>query len=54
MKLDWFAGSGIRALRPAAVINGLQEASGRVSDHDPIVLSFSLIHTPSPQPVLVQ
>jgi len=42
MKLDWFAGSGIRALQPASVISGLQEGGGRVSDHDPIVLSFSL------------
>ena len=54
MKLDWFAGSGIRALRPASVISGLREGGGRVSDHDPIALSFSLIHAPSARPLLVQ
>ena len=42
MKLDWFAGSGIRPLQPARVISGLKDSVGRVSDHDPIALSFLL------------
>ena len=41
MKLDWFAGSGIQAAAPALVIPDLSEAGQRVSDHDPIVLTFS-------------
>ena len=41
-KLDWFAGKGIRpvAESPPGVISGLNEAYGRVSDHDPILLDF--------------
>ena len=41
LKLDWFAGIGIDAKRPAAVIHGLSDAGQPVSDHDPIVLTFS-------------
>ncbi len=42
MKLDWFAGSGIRPREPAAVISGLRDEGRPVSDHDPIVLSFQI------------
>ena len=42
MKLDWFAGSGIQPLQPASVISGLKDGGSRVSDHDPIALSFKL------------
>ncbi len=37
MKLDWFAGKGIRPLAPANIISGL-----KASDHDPIVIELSL------------
>jgi hypothetical protein len=40
MKLDWFAGAGIHAGKPASVIPGLLDDGRRVSDHDPIVLTF--------------
>jgi endonuclease/exonuclease/phosphatase family metal-dependent hydrolase len=40
MKLDWFAGTGIEAEKPAAVICGLVDDGRPVSDHDPIVLTF--------------
>jgi endonuclease/exonuclease/phosphatase family metal-dependent hydrolase len=40
MKLDWFAGAGIRPNEPAVVISGLLDEGRRVSDHDPIALSF--------------
>jgi hypothetical protein len=42
MKLDWFAGSGITPLQPASVISGLRDGGRPVSDHDPIVLSFTI------------
>jgi calcineurin-like phosphoesterase family protein len=47
MKLDWFAGNGIRvdsakAGQGPAVIHGLQNAGHAVSDHDPIVLGFEV------------
>jgi endonuclease/exonuclease/phosphatase family metal-dependent hydrolase len=40
MKLDWFAGKGIRALAPAVALPRLTEDSKPVSDHDPIVISI--------------
>src|SRR5581483_11039772 len=40
MKLDWFAGRGIRRIGVPLVIGGLTDAGKPVSDHDPIVLSF--------------
>jgi endonuclease/exonuclease/phosphatase family metal-dependent hydrolase len=45
MKLDWFAGNGIRvdstkAGQGPAVIHDLQDDGHAVSDHDPIVLGF--------------
>src|SRR4029077_6523671 len=43
MKLDWFAGSEILPLQPASVISGLTDGGRPVSDHDPIVLSFSIL-----------
>jgi endonuclease/exonuclease/phosphatase family metal-dependent hydrolase len=42
MKLDWFAGSGLHADRPAQAVPNLIDGETRVSDHDPIVLSFTL------------
>jgi endonuclease/exonuclease/phosphatase family metal-dependent hydrolase len=42
MKLDWFAGRGIQPEQPAAVISGLIHDGRPVSDHDPIVLTFSI------------
>lgn len=47
LKLDWFAGRGLRAARaPGAsspsVIRGIQDDGRRLSDHDPIVLDFEL------------
>src|SRR5580692_6263021 len=47
MKLDWFAGNGIRvdsteAGQGPAVIHDLRNAGHAVSDHDPIVLGFEV------------
>jgi hypothetical protein len=47
MKLDWFAGKGIRvnSTRPGqgpAVIHDIKDAGRAVSDHDPIVLGFEV------------
>jgi len=55
LKLDWFAGRGLRAARspaasPPAVIRGIQRAGQRLSDHDPIVLEFEL--SPSGAPAI--
>src|SRR5438093_8064064 len=41
MKLDWFAGNGIKADASAVAVADLMENGRRVSDHDPIVLSFT-------------
>jgi len=48
LKLDWFAGRGLRAARaPGAsspsVIRGILQHGRRLSDHDPIVLVFELL-----------
>jgi len=40
--LDWFAGAGVQPEKPASVISGLLDDERRVSDHDPIVLTFTL------------
>jgi endonuclease/exonuclease/phosphatase family metal-dependent hydrolase len=42
MKLDWFAGRGVQPQQPASVISGLVHDGRPVSDHDPIVLTFSI------------
>lgn len=44
LKLDWFAGKGIAPSRdaPPKVISGLRDSAGPLSDHDPIVLEFTL------------
>lgn len=44
LKLDWFAGKGIQpdeAFRPRVIAN-LDDADGKLSDHDAIVLDFCL------------
>jgi endonuclease/exonuclease/phosphatase family metal-dependent hydrolase len=41
MKLDWFAGKGLRPLGPAIAVPGLNAGGKPVSDHDPIVLNLS-------------
>ncbi len=43
-KLDWFAGKGISVAPDSTphVVRNLSGAEGRLSDHDPIVLDFSL------------
>jgi endonuclease/exonuclease/phosphatase family metal-dependent hydrolase len=43
LKLDWFAGRGIRpsANRPPAILEGLAGDGPPLSDHDPIVLGFT-------------
>jgi hypothetical protein len=44
LKLDWFAGKAIKRdadTRPL-VVGELRDADGVLSDHDPIVLDFSL------------
>ena len=46
MKLDWFAGAGIRPLQRASVLSGLNDGGDRVSDHDPIALAFCLLDSP--------
>ena len=43
LKLDWFAGRGIVAAHAPAVIGGLRDADGVLSDHDPILLDFTLV-----------
>jgi len=40
MKLDWYAGKGIQRRGKCIVAAGLSDRGGRVSDHDPIFLSF--------------
>src|SRR5262249_36261454 len=41
LKLDWFAGRGVRvAGTPPRVVRGFQPNGARLSDHDPIVLEF--------------
>ena len=42
MKLDWFAGAGVHPEERASVIFNLLDDGRRVSDHDPIVLTFRL------------
>jgi endonuclease/exonuclease/phosphatase family metal-dependent hydrolase len=47
LKLDWFAARGIKvdsseATQGPAVLHDLRDSDRRVSDHDPIVLSFEL------------
>lgn len=42
LKLDWFAGKKIKHAQPPQVIGDLRDAEGVLSDHDPIVLDFSL------------
>jgi endonuclease/exonuclease/phosphatase family metal-dependent hydrolase len=42
LKLDWFAGQGIERAHPPQVIGDLRDAEGVLSDHDPIVLDFTL------------
>jgi endonuclease/exonuclease/phosphatase family metal-dependent hydrolase len=41
LKLDWFAGRGIRPVGPAHAIAGLSDQGRPVSDHDPLVLHFN-------------
>lgn len=42
LKLDWFTGKGVQVApdHPPQVIGGLEDALGRLSDHDAIVLDF--------------
>ena len=42
LKLDWFAGKGIKpcAENPPRVVGNLNDAAGKLSDHDAIVLDF--------------
>jgi hypothetical protein len=42
LKLDWFAGKGIRAVSPAVAVPNLVSGGKPVSDHDPIVLTAAL------------
>ncbi|HKR01007.1 MAG TPA: endonuclease/exonuclease/phosphatase family protein, partial [Pyrinomonadaceae bacterium] len=44
LKLDWFAGSGLRPdpENPPRVIGDLNDAGGKLSDHDAIVLDFEI------------
>ena len=42
MKLDWFAGKGLRPSGDAVVVHDLKNSGLRVSDHDPIAVSFSI------------
>lgn len=47
LKLDWFAGRGLRVSRSAgalapAVVRGVENEGRRLSDHDPIVVEFEL------------
>ncbi|HEV7904290.1 MAG TPA: endonuclease/exonuclease/phosphatase family protein [Pyrinomonadaceae bacterium] len=42
LKLDWFAGKGIKHEHPPQIVGDLRDAEGVLSDHDPIVLDFSL------------
>lgn len=48
LKLDWFAGKGIKASphQAPAVIANLEDVQGRLSDHDAIVLDFVLRDKP--------
>jgi hypothetical protein len=40
MKLDWFAAKGIQRRGECKVVSGLHGSGERVSDHDPIILTF--------------
>jgi endonuclease/exonuclease/phosphatase family metal-dependent hydrolase len=40
LKLDWFAGRGIKPTSEPRVVNDLRDDAGALSDHDPIVLDF--------------
>jgi hypothetical protein len=44
LKLDWFAGQGIKPAADSApqVVGGLRDEAGALSDHDAIVLDFVL------------
>lgn len=42
LKLDWFAGRDIVATSPPRVVGDLRDDAGALSDHDAIVLDFSL------------
>jgi endonuclease/exonuclease/phosphatase family metal-dependent hydrolase len=42
LKLDWFAGKDIKRAQPPQVVGDLRDAEGVLSDHDPIVLDFTL------------
>ena len=42
MKLDWFAGQGIKRTAEPLVLQGLHDGGFPVSDHDPIALRFLL------------
>jgi len=43
LKLDWFAGRGVRAAgEPPRVVRNVTAGGKRLSDHDPIVLEFEL------------
>lgn len=50
LKLDWFAGKGLRTSRPA-VVGGLAVNGTPASDHDPIVVQFEV--TPATPPKIV-
>jgi endonuclease/exonuclease/phosphatase family metal-dependent hydrolase len=40
LKLDWFAGRGVRPVAPPQVVGDLTDGAGALSDHDAIVLDF--------------
>jgi hypothetical protein len=44
LKLDWFAGKGITpdSKNPPRVVGNLDDADGKLSDHDAIVLDFAI------------
>lgn len=44
LKLDWFAGRGITPVRdsPPRVVGNLDDEAGKLSDHDAIVLDFTI------------
>jgi endonuclease/exonuclease/phosphatase family metal-dependent hydrolase len=46
LKLDWFAGKNIAPRGERRVVGELQDDAGRLSDHDPIVLDFTLSDKP--------
>jgi endonuclease/exonuclease/phosphatase family metal-dependent hydrolase len=41
LKLDWFAGRGVRPVAPPQVVGDLRDDAGALSDHDAIVLDFA-------------